>query len=218
MTPISRTVSPRERDRRMDPSGRPSSGRMPVGGTVAPVTPAPAGRGAIDRAGGRADGWYAGREHDERSAHETGRGALDARRRAGPRRSVRRRGRPRRRGRRRRLERGPALEGPHGACRGRGDQERLPGAGDVRPDGLRDLRQLRAVPHVPGCDLLVAHRQGLLLGQPPRRGRHRVPRRVDLRGAAKPFDQRALPMVHVPCDGALDAFAAWTRRAGHVTY
>ncbi len=31
---------------------------------------------------------------------------------------------------------------------------------------------------------------------------------------AKPFDERALPVVHVPCDGALDAFAAWTRRAG----
>ena len=35
---------------------------------------------------------------------------------------------------------------------------------------------------------------------------------------AKAFDKRALPMVHVPCDGALDAFAAWARRAGHVTY
>ena len=35
---------------------------------------------------------------------------------------------------------------------------------------------------------------------------------------AKPFDKRALPMVHVPCDGALDAFAAWTRRTGHVPY
>ena len=35
---------------------------------------------------------------------------------------------------------------------------------------------------------------------------------------AKPLDERTLPMVHVPCDGALDAFAAWTRRVGHVTY
>ena len=35
---------------------------------------------------------------------------------------------------------------------------------------------------------------------------------------AKPFDQRALPMVHVPCGGALDAFAAWTQRPGHVIY
>lgn len=35
---------------------------------------------------------------------------------------------------------------------------------------------------------------------------------------AKPFDERALPMVHVPCDGALDTFAAWTRRAGRPTY
>ena len=34
----------------------------------------------------------------------------------------------------------------------------------------------------------------------------------------KPLDERALPMVHVPCDGALDAFAAWMRRQGHVTY
>ena len=30
----------------------------------------------------------------------------------------------------------------------------------------------------------------------------------------KPFAERALPMAHVPCGGALDAFAAWTRRAG----
>ena len=35
---------------------------------------------------------------------------------------------------------------------------------------------------------------------------------------AKPFEERTLPMVHVPCDGALDAFAAWMRRAEHVTY
>ena len=35
---------------------------------------------------------------------------------------------------------------------------------------------------------------------------------------AKPLDERTLPMVHVPCDGALDAFAAWMRRQGHVTY
>ena len=35
---------------------------------------------------------------------------------------------------------------------------------------------------------------------------------------AKPFDKRALSMVHVPCDGALDVFDAWTRLAGRVTY
>ena len=35
---------------------------------------------------------------------------------------------------------------------------------------------------------------------------------------AKPLDERSLPTVHVPCDGALDAFAAWMRRLGHVTY
>ena len=35
---------------------------------------------------------------------------------------------------------------------------------------------------------------------------------------AKPFDQRALPMVHVPCHEALDAFAAWMQRPGRVTY
>ncbi len=35
---------------------------------------------------------------------------------------------------------------------------------------------------------------------------------------AKPLDERSLPMVHVPCDGARDAFAAWMRRLGHVTY
>ena len=35
---------------------------------------------------------------------------------------------------------------------------------------------------------------------------------------AKPPDERTLPTVHVPCDGALDAFAAWMRRLGHITY
>ena len=35
---------------------------------------------------------------------------------------------------------------------------------------------------------------------------------------AKPFDERALPMVHVPCDGALDVLAAWTNVARDVTY
>ena len=35
---------------------------------------------------------------------------------------------------------------------------------------------------------------------------------------AKPFDERALSMVHVPCDGALDVFDTWTRLAGRVTY
>ena len=35
---------------------------------------------------------------------------------------------------------------------------------------------------------------------------------------AKPFDNRALPMVHVPCGEALDVFDAWTRLAERVTY
>ena len=35
---------------------------------------------------------------------------------------------------------------------------------------------------------------------------------------AKPRGERKLPMVHAPCDGALDAFAAWTHLAGHTTY
>ena len=35
---------------------------------------------------------------------------------------------------------------------------------------------------------------------------------------AKPFDKRSLPMVHVPCDGALDVFDAWRHQAGRVTY
>ena len=35
---------------------------------------------------------------------------------------------------------------------------------------------------------------------------------------AKPLDERSLPTVQVPCDGALDAFAAWMRRRDHVTY
>ena len=34
---------------------------------------------------------------------------------------------------------------------------------------------------------------------------------------AKPVEARALPMTRVPCDGALDVFAAWTHRAGRVT-
>ena len=35
---------------------------------------------------------------------------------------------------------------------------------------------------------------------------------------ARPFDRRSLPMVQVPCDGALDTFAAWMQRAGRVSY
>ena len=35
---------------------------------------------------------------------------------------------------------------------------------------------------------------------------------------AKPFDKRALPIVHVPCDGALDVFEAWMHLPGRVTY
>ena len=35
---------------------------------------------------------------------------------------------------------------------------------------------------------------------------------------ARPFDKRALPMVHVPCDGALEVFAAWTRSPDRTTY
>ena len=35
---------------------------------------------------------------------------------------------------------------------------------------------------------------------------------------AKPFDKRALPMVHIPRDGAVDMFATWTHLAGHTTY
>ena len=35
---------------------------------------------------------------------------------------------------------------------------------------------------------------------------------------AKPLGERKLPMVHVPCEGALDAVATWTHLAGHTTY
>ena len=35
---------------------------------------------------------------------------------------------------------------------------------------------------------------------------------------AKPLAKRALPMVQVPCDGALGVFAAWEHLPGHTTY
>ena len=35
---------------------------------------------------------------------------------------------------------------------------------------------------------------------------------------AKPLSKRALSMVHVPCDGALEVFAAWEGLPGHRTY
>ncbi len=35
---------------------------------------------------------------------------------------------------------------------------------------------------------------------------------------AKPFEERALPIVHVPCDGALDVFEDWMHLPGRVTY
>lgn len=35
---------------------------------------------------------------------------------------------------------------------------------------------------------------------------------------AKPIAERELPMVHVPCDGALDVFDAWTNLARDGTY
>ena len=35
---------------------------------------------------------------------------------------------------------------------------------------------------------------------------------------AKPIEERELPMVHVPCDGALDVLDAWTNLAGDGTY
>ena len=35
---------------------------------------------------------------------------------------------------------------------------------------------------------------------------------------AKPLGERKLPMIYVPCDGGLDAFAAWMNMAGHTTY
>ena len=35
---------------------------------------------------------------------------------------------------------------------------------------------------------------------------------------AKPFEERELPMVHIPCDGALDVLDAWTNLEGDRTY
>ena len=35
---------------------------------------------------------------------------------------------------------------------------------------------------------------------------------------AKPFAERALPMEYVPCDGAMDVFAAWMNSASRTTY
>ncbi|MXZ70714.1 MAG: nucleoside deaminase [Acidobacteria bacterium] len=34
----------------------------------------------------------------------------------------------------------------------------------------------------------------------------------------KPLTERALPMEYVPCDGAMDVFAAWMHSAGRTTY
>ena len=52
----------------------------------------------------------------------------------------------------------------------------------------------------------------------------RRPRAVEFRDEfiyeelAKPLGERKLPMIYVPCDGGLDAFAAWMNMAGHTTY
>ena len=35
---------------------------------------------------------------------------------------------------------------------------------------------------------------------------------------AKPLAERALPMVHLPCDGALEVFASWQALPRHTTY
>ena len=34
----------------------------------------------------------------------------------------------------------------------------------------------------------------------------------------KPAHERKVPTVHVPVDGALDVFAAWTKEPGHISY
>ncbi len=35
---------------------------------------------------------------------------------------------------------------------------------------------------------------------------------------AQPIHARKLPMIHVPCDGALAALAAWQQKPGHTSY
>ena len=34
----------------------------------------------------------------------------------------------------------------------------------------------------------------------------------------KPVNERKVPMVHIPVDGALDVFTAWTKESGHISY
>ncbi len=83
------------------------------------------------------------------------------------RRAVRRGDRQGRQDHRRGLQPGHLHQRSHRARRGRGGPARLPGAGDVRSDRLRDLHQLRALPDVPQRDLLGAAGADLLCERPP---------------------------------------------------
>ena len=74
---------------------------------------------------------------------------------------------------------------------------------------------------MPGGHLLVAHRRiGKVYYSINRQEAAGFEFRDDFiyEELAKPADQRALPMVRVPCEGALDVFAAWARLPGHVTF
>ncbi len=91
----------------------------------------------------------------------------------------------------------------------------MPQARDARPDGLREI--YASCEPCPLClGAVYWSRIGSVYFSVNRRDAAGIECRDELirEVLAKPFDERALPVVHVPCDGALDAFAAWTRRAG----
>ena len=119
-----------------------------------------------------------------------------------------------RQNRRARLEPGDFRERPDGARGGYGHPRGVPPAQDLPAGRLRDLHQLRAVPDVPGGDLLGADRKYFYAG-----ARHDAAAAGfddDLIGRemARPVSRRKIPTRQLLRGEALIVFKEWRDQAG----
>ena len=140
-------------------------------------------------------------------------------RRVGRRRPVRRRGRARRRRARERPQPGRRHQRPDRARRDRRHPRGVRAPRLLPARRLRPVLELRAVPDVPGRDLLGAAARGVLLGHARGRRRGRLRRRLRLRRARAAAGRAHA--AHAPRGaprGAGAPFVAWAAKPDRVEY
>ena len=107
---------------------------------------------------------------------------------------------------------------PHRPRRGRRHPQRLLYPWQLPAHRLRDLHQLRTLPHVPRRHLLVAMRRHLLRQPAADAATAGFDDAFLYDEIKKPRDQRSIPTTNLLREQAFSSFAAWREYAGRIDY